>query len=262
MHRIDTSTATSDGLFTEGDPLVPTPATVVSADWLNSVQEELATIVTNAGLELQKADNTQVLTAILQIIARQSSELERLRLLKIGCPMYWRSTTLPENFAWVNGDLVLFEDRPEFEEVYLAGGFEGMLLEANATSEQIAANLGKFRKHPNGLGLYLPSCGEQFFRAWTGTGDAGVCTTDTGRTLTAGWTTGWGQSFIPTVYTGGAVYTENDTAAQAGVTETDLVTQPFHVFFDAARIWGEHAGAEFSPAHIRFPVVLYLGEKT
>ena len=170
MHRIDTSTATSDGLFTEGDPLVPTPATVVSADWLNSVQEELATIVTNAGLELQKADNTQVLTAILQIIARQSSELERLRLLKIGCPMYWRSTTLPENFAWVNGDLILFEDRPEFKEVYLAGGFEGMLLEANATSEQIAANLGKFRKHPNGLGLYLPSCGEQFFRGW-GQGD-------------------------------------------------------------------------------------------
>ena len=178
MHRIDTPTATSDGLFTEGDPLVPTPATVVSADWLNSVQEELATIVTNAGLELQKADNTQVLTAILQIIARQSSELERLRLLKIGCPMYWRSTTLPEGFAWVNGDLVLFEDRPEFEEVYLAGGFEGMLLEANATSEQIAANLGKFRKHPNGLGLYLPSCGEQFFRAWTGTGEAGSWQSD------------------------------------------------------------------------------------
>ena len=181
MHRIDTSTATSDGLFTEGDPLVPTPATVVSADWLNSVQEELATIVTNAGLELQKADNTQVLTAILQIIARQSSELERLRLLKIGCPMYWRSTTLPENFAWVNGDLILFEDRPEFKEVYLAGGFEGMLLEANATSGQIAANLGKFRKHPNGLGLYLPSCGEQFFRAWTqgGSREAGAWAQDT-----------------------------------------------------------------------------------
>lgn len=187
MHRIDTSTATSDGLFTEGDPLVPTPATVVSADWLNSVQEELATIVTNAGLELQKADNTQVLTAILQIIARQSSELERLRLLKIGCPMYWRSTTLPENFAWVNGDLIFFEDRPEFEEVYLAGGFEGMLLEANATSEQIAANLGKFRKHPNGLGLYLPSCGEQFFRAWgQGAGrEAGSAQGDAARNISA-----------------------------------------------------------------------------
>lgn len=166
MHRIDTSTATSDGLFTEGDPLVPTPATVVSADWLNSVQEELATIVTNAGLELQKADNTQVLTAILQIIARQSSELERLRLLKIGCPMYWRSTTLPEGFAWVNGDLVLFEDWPEFAAVYNAGGFSGMVLPYNADSATIAANLGKFRPNAaNPTGLYLPSCGEQFFRA-------------------------------------------------------------------------------------------------
>ena len=169
MHRIDTSTATSDGLFTEGDPLVPTPATVVSADWLNSVQEELAAIVTNAGLELQKADNTQLLTAILQIIARQSSELERLRLLKIGCPMYWRSTTLPENFAWVNGDLVLFEDWPEFAAVYNAGGFSGMVLPYNADSATIAANLGKFRPNAaNPTGLYLPSCGEQFFRAWTG----------------------------------------------------------------------------------------------
>ena len=175
MHRIDTSTATSDGLFTEGDPLVPTPATVVSADWLNSVQEELAAIVTNAGLELQKADNAQVLTAILQIIARQSSELERLRLLKIGCPMYWRSTTLPEGFAWVNGDLVLFEDWPEFAAVYNAGGFSGMVLPYNADSATIAANLGKFRPNAaNPTGLYLPNLSEQFFRARTGgAGSAG-----------------------------------------------------------------------------------------
>lgn len=257
MHRIDTSTATSDGLFTEGDPLVPTPATVVSADWLNSVQEELATIVTNAGLELQKADNTQVLTAILQIIARQSSELERLRLLKIGCPMYWRSTTLPENFAWVNGDLILFEDRPEFEEVYLAGGFEGMLLEANATSEQIAANLGKFRKHPNGLGLYLPSCGEQFFRAWTGVTSekVGSWQTDTGRGLNGRFRPsahGTDYDPLPT----GVFYKEimDYSVAATGVQGTASL-----IGFSAAKIWGEHAGAEFAPTHIRIPVVFYLG---
>ena len=92
-----------------------------------------------------------------------------------------------------------------------------------------------------------------------GSREAGVCATDTGRTLTAGWTTGWGQSFIPTVYTGGAVYAETSTATQASVTATDPVIQPFHVVFDAARVWGEHVGMEFSPAHIRFPVVLYLG---
>lgn len=264
MHRIDTSTATSDGLFTEGDPLVPTPATVVSADWLNSVQEELAAIVTNAGLELQKADNTQLLTAILQIIARQSSELERLRLLKIGCPMYWRSTTLPENFAWVNGDLILFEDRPEFEEVYLAGGFEGMLLEANATSEQIAANLGKFRKHPNGLGLYLPSCGEQFFRAWTsGAGQAGGAVTDTGRHISGSWTVGWNVALVPTIEVNGAVYTVSSQGHELAYNaSTELVFQPFHVGFDSARVWDEHDGAEFAPAHIQLPIVIYLGIST
>ena len=255
MHRIDTSTATSDGLFTEGDPLVPTPATVVSADWLNSVQEELATIVTNAGLELQKADNTQVLTAILQIIARQSSELERLRLLKIGCPMYWRSTTLPENFAWVNGDLVLFEDRPEFEEVYLAGGFEGMLLEANATSGQIAANLGKFRKHPNGLGLYLPSCGEQFFRAWTGGGgrEAGEWQADAIRNIIGQLVSIWSyQDALP----GGTGALSWTTSGEGGFTANSKSTMQ-GITFDASRI--VPTATENRPVNVAIPVILYLG---
>ena len=69
---------------------------------------------------------------------------------------------------------------------------------------------------------------------------------DTGRTLTASWTAGWAQSFIPTVYTGGAAYAETSTATQASVTATDPVIQPFHVVFDAARVWGEHAATEFS----------------
>ena len=257
MHRIDTPTATSDGLFTEGDPLVPTPATVVSADWLNSVQEELATIVTNAGLELQKADNTQVLTAILQIIARQSSELERLRLLKIGCPMYWRSTTLPENFAWVNGDLILFEDRPEFEEVYLAGGFEGMLLEANATSEQIAANLGKFRKHPNGLGLYLPSCGEQFFRAWTlGAGrEAGSWQADAIREINANWSGIYSTTTASSASGAGRFDLTLPECAAVGLGEG--YAQPS---FAASLI--VPTAAENRPVNVSLPVCIYLGLPT
>lgn len=255
MHRIDTPTATSDGLFTEGDPLVPTPATVVSADWLNSVQEELATIVTNAGLELQKADNTQVLTAILQIIARQSSELERLRLLKIGCPMYWRSTTLPENFAWVNGDLILFEDRPEFEEVYLAGGFEGMLLEANATSEQIAANLGKFRKHPNGLGLYLPSCGDQFFRAWTGgSREAGSTQGDAIREIYGAFTRPLAPSDAGAAGTFSSITRANYLFQRA---QGESMAE---VEFKASRV--VQTAEENRPVNIALPVILYLGEKS
>ena len=106
-----------------------------------------------------------LVSGVTDPLSKTLATLEAIRKSWIGAPRYHRSTVLPPDYAWVNGDLILFEDRPEFEEVYLAGGFEGMLLEANATSEQIAANLGKFRKHPNGLGLYLPSCDEQFSRA-------------------------------------------------------------------------------------------------
>ena len=122
-----------------------------------------------------------LVSGVTDPLSKTLATLEAIRKSWIGAPRYHRSTVLPPDYAWVNGDLILFEDRPEFEEVYLAGGFEGMLLEANATSGQIAANLGKFRKHPNGLGLYLPSCGEQFFRAWTqgGSREAGAWAQDT-----------------------------------------------------------------------------------
>lgn len=68
MHRIDTSTATPDNKFTEGDPTVPVAATTVSAEWLNAVQEELVAVITGAGLELQKSDNGQLRQAISQLI--------------------------------------------------------------------------------------------------------------------------------------------------------------------------------------------------
>ena len=64
MHRIDHETATSDHKFTEGNPTIPVPATVVTEAWLNAVQEELVAAITGAGLELEKSDNTQLWQAI------------------------------------------------------------------------------------------------------------------------------------------------------------------------------------------------------
>ena len=93
---------------------------------------------------------------------------EALRLSFIGVPRYWRSTTLPANHVWANGDLVLFSDWPELKKVYDAGGFTGMLLAYNANAATIAANLGKWRPNAaNPTGLYVPKLGDQFFRAWT-----------------------------------------------------------------------------------------------
>lgn len=68
MHRIDTPDATRDGRFTEGDPSVPVPATTVSADWLNAVQEEVIAVMTEAGLAPAKNDNAQLLAALKKVV--------------------------------------------------------------------------------------------------------------------------------------------------------------------------------------------------
>ena len=247
--------------YQDGNPEAGILGSIVPAAAIERPQREILNVLTAAGLTPSDTDLTQLLAAIRKIIGTQNAELERLRLLKIGCPMYWRSTTLPEGFAWVNGDLVLFEDRPEFEEVYLAGGFEGMLLEANATSEQIAANLGKFRKHPNGLGLYLPSCGEQFFRAWTGgSRAAGSWQGDAIRELS-------GRIDLSRM---GSAYT-SEASPSTGVLQIEKDALPGLLTSNGASefwMWGKASfsasrvaptAEENRPLNIALPVVLYLG---
>lgn len=75
MHRIDGPGATVDGLFTEGDPASGMPATTVTGNWLNAVQEEIANAIESFGEELDKPDNTQ-LAAILQAITMPAGAVQ------------------------------------------------------------------------------------------------------------------------------------------------------------------------------------------
>ena len=63
MHRIDGS-GHQDNRFTEGNPQTGTEATVVTAGWLNAVQEEVAHVIEGQGLVLNKDDNEQLKTAV------------------------------------------------------------------------------------------------------------------------------------------------------------------------------------------------------
>ncbi len=114
--------------------------------------------------------NLDIISGLLNFSERLQAELEEqkfLRKLRIGCPKFWRSTTLPANHAWPDGSFIEFEDWPEFGEVYEQGGFAGMLIPWDADAATQAANLGKFRPNAaNPTGLYLPLHGGQFFRAW------------------------------------------------------------------------------------------------
>ena len=313
MHRIDTSTATPDNKFTEGDPAIPVAATTVSAAWLNAVQEELVAVITGAGLELKKSDNSQlwqaigqlitnakpglatkakpglvqvgggldvtaqgllsVLTAtleqngimrpdgttctvengVLKVLQQTSDYMEEWRKSWIGVPRYWRSTTLPANHCWANGDAILFADWPELKAVYDAGGFEGMLLPWDASSEQQAANLGKWR--PNALnptGLYTPALSGQFFRNWGQ--ESGKEAGGWGRDEIRNITGTFGIDYAGIKGVGGAF---SYTGSQSSTTNNNGSNRNDSVRFSAASV--VPTGQENVPPHVWQPLVIYLG---
>lgn len=118
----------------------------------------------------------------------------------------------------------------------------------------IAANLGKWRPNAaNPTGLYVPKLSDQFFRAWVGGGgrEAGSSQTDTGRNATGIIDTAtWMRDVSGVLYA---------TKAGRAVSGTGIDDEYDCLNIDLARVWGEHAGTEFTPVHIRIPVLLYLG---
>ena len=91
-------------------------------------------------------------------------QMETWRKSLIGCLIPTTMATLPSCLGIPDGSLFLFEDYPELKEKYDAGGFNGMLLESTATSEEKDAWRGKWIKHPQGLGLYSPRLSGLFLR--------------------------------------------------------------------------------------------------
>lgn len=80
MHKIDSDGATVDNKFTEGDPLVPVQATIVSAAWLNAVQGEIVSVIEDVGLSLLTSGTdteNQLLAAIKLLITNGGDEVEQ-----------------------------------------------------------------------------------------------------------------------------------------------------------------------------------------
>lgn len=75
MHRIDGPGATIEGRFTEGDPITGVPATTVTGDWLNALQDEIVNVIEGAGAALDKEDDTQLRDAIATLIDGAIAEI-------------------------------------------------------------------------------------------------------------------------------------------------------------------------------------------
>jgi len=82
MYRIDNATAVAikptkgdagtQGYWTKGDPAQGIPATIMDGDFFNMLQGELEAILIAGGISPDKADDTQVATAIQAIITANS----------------------------------------------------------------------------------------------------------------------------------------------------------------------------------------------
>lgn len=73
MHAIDGDGATEDGRFQGGSPAIGQQATVVTAEWLNAVADELISLVTGLGGALSKEDNSQIAPLLLTALASKLS---------------------------------------------------------------------------------------------------------------------------------------------------------------------------------------------
>lgn len=108
MHRIDHATAdvTTPGKpkFTEGNPGTGKPATVVTDDWLNDVQENIMDVIEDSGVVPTKGDAENLKDAISAMIAAAVAEqiLGGLADVTITDPVSGHSL-IHDGTGWVNG---------------------------------------------------------------------------------------------------------------------------------------------------------------
>ena len=215
-------------------------------------------VATAARAGIIKPDGTSLTVdknGVLSVIQKADAtvtELDFLRKLSIGRPVWHTSTTLPDRHMWVNGDLIDFDAHPEFGEKFEAGGFAGLVMPWDADAEYQAAHLGQFRPNSaNPSAVFSPLHGGQFFRAWAlGAGESAGTYNAPGLPEIFG-TTGYDaqSEYSGAFYAGDSIYGQ----AGSGATRRNLS-------FKASLCNPSYgASATVMPSSINAPVILYLG---
>ena len=269
-----------DAAYQNGNPSAGVPGSIVPAAAIEHPQRELLHVILKAGLTPDENTLTQLYEAIVKIVGvevplasvmeaglvkigdglqigedgtlsvKSSDLLEDWRKSWIGVPRYWRSTVLPDDHCWANGDFVSFSNWPELHAVYEAGGLEGMLLGWDATEEEQAANLGKWRPDSSiPTGLYTPALSGQFFRNWTPGIDEGA----------GQWHRDEIRNITGTVDTGTGIFgaTGAFSVVESGKEQTSAGSYNSDFKFDASFV--VPTGPQNVPPHVWQPVILYLG---
>lgn len=247
--QVPVASKTETGLVQIGDGLNITPEGLLSVLVATSKQ---------SGIMRPDGTTCTVEDGVLKVLQQSNDYMEAWRKSWIGVPRYWRSTELPDNHCWANGDLIYFNDWPELKEIYEAGGFEGMLMGWDADVETQKANLGKWR--PNAAiptGLYTPALSGQFFRNWA-PGDE----RNAGAYIPAGAPNITGRA---EARTGGVDFVSGcfSRGGTPGLITAGLSGTTNGFMFDASKSSPVYGGADtIMPPSINQPAVLYLGRPT
>lgn len=139
----------TEGYFTEGNPGTGTPATVISADWLNGVQEELVGVIVAAGLDPSGSDLGQVLKALKVLF----------RPVGVGQWFTGDAAHIPPGFVLANGATVnrvgIYADLWAFAQA------SGTLA---ADGADYAAHPGKYGRGNGATTFDLPNVAGDFLR--------------------------------------------------------------------------------------------------
>ena len=254
--QVPVASKTETGLVQIGDGLNSTPEGLLSVLVATSKQN---------GIMRPDGTTCTVEDGVLKVLQQSNDYMEAWRKSWIGVPRYWRSTELPDNHCWANGDLIYFNDWPELKEIYEAGGFEGMLMGWDADVETQKANLGKWR--PNAsipTGLYTPALSEQFFRNWgPGATEPAGSTNEPGIPNAEGDASGYisvDTNYVISEQLSGPFFREGPPGVYLDRAPTTPAANRYNIKFDLSQansIFGN--SKTVMPGSINQPAILYLG---
>lgn len=188
--------------------------------------------------------------------------LEALRVSFLGVPRYWRSTTLPAGHVWANGDLALFSDWPELENLYRSGGLEGMLLSYDVPPSTIAQYCGRWRLNASSpTGLYVPNLSERFINSTINTNAFGTANTAGVPNIVGGWE----DLHVPIVEVpapgqSGAITANGIAFANSSLSTGGTGYVWNGVNFDASQYSAVYGRSPtVMPASVNYPIIIYLG---
>jgi hypothetical protein len=194
-------------------------------------------------------------------------ELERLRKVNIGLPIYYTGITIPDNFIRFDGSFISFTDWPEFKEKYDSNGFKDMVISLSSSTDNLSKYRGKFRLSTDKSGLYTPCITKEFLRACASSSEPGIYQDGAMKNIYGSFTMLVGSAY------GGfdSAYAFTDTTGVFSTvqrTQNSFLTggwdgssnKNYKLVFDASKY--VNTDTEFRPDSIRYPVIGYLGFST